>query len=960
MMRIQSILSPSHQGDPPSPSHTPPASSSSEKPRGAGDQPLQHAQPAQGAHSAIQLPPISSFTTHQPHPSHQQQLPRLAGWTSSSPGPGQPSAAQSADAAAAAVLAALPRAGSGSPPLQASSAPAVAVPSSSSQPPAPAPPPADPALGSSAPAPVLKPIPYYNGKQPAAAQGASTGKEKAEGSTTGASQPRAKKQGKAGNVCTSCGTTTTPLWRRDPEGKTICNACGLYLKSRRQPRVPPANRPVPMPTPPPQAPPPPMAYYNPAAAVAAAAAQQWAQYASVLAQQGGPSSMAAGQAIGPHPGLAPPASEHPSLPQAYAYPQQQQQHQQHQQQQQQPPFQPPPSPAQIAQQQQLQASPQMQSPQQLPHPQQYQQQPPPPPQLQHPPQPVQAPAPPPAAPTAGPSRPPPVSSRDTDDPPPGSCPGGGVCNGSGGQTCCEGCPAYNNKMMYGAGAKGEKRPRKGKDGQDDSGVGVMECHNCGTRTTPLWRRDGEGRVACNACGLYYKLHGQHRPVDMKKPTIKRRKRVPAAPAAQNRAAMIEAQSRLNGQGQDSVSPPPSTGSDVDQLASEKGTPAPPAKRRKTTSKKAAAVAAATASPGTLEDRQREAAAAAAVAAAAGPSGSPRNSLSELAAIASQANAVGTPLQQNAALPAQHPHAPSAAHPHHHHHHAVPHQHSQHAHHSYPPDRHYNTPSVLLPVPSGAPAPPAGSPSGAPRPSHPALDLSAPVASLTFRDLSVLRDALNGEIGQAREHLGRLDAFIRRGEGIVKHLDDALQAQQQQQQQYAAQVAQAQAHAQHQHQQQLQQHAQQQQQAASPALSHASLLRSPAPSHLSHPSPALSHASHPSTATTSSSATALKAPVSPAAGGGRATEDDLDEYLKGLPTMPAVKLPPRVGAGGETRTGIVMPAMERVDTGNSVGGVVVRRTSVGKEAGRKKGKEGEGEAKMEVDEGVPAVEEATKA
>jgi hypothetical protein len=32
-------------------------------------------------------------------------------------------------------------------------------------------------------------------------------------------------------------------------------------------------------------------------------------------------------------------------------------------------------------------------------------------------------------------------------PPAGSCPGGGVCNGSGGQTCCQGCPALNNRVM---------------------------------------------------------------------------------------------------------------------------------------------------------------------------------------------------------------------------------------------------------------------------------------------------------------------------------------------------------------------------------------------------------------------------------------------------------------------------------------------------------------------------------
>lgn len=37
-------------------------------------------------------------------------------------------------------------------------------------------------------------------------------------------------------------------------------------------------------------------------------------------------------------------------------------------------------------------------------------------------------------------------------------------------------------------------------------------------------------------GLYYKLHHMHRPVNMKKPTIKRRKRIPAAPPAQVSAA----------------------------------------------------------------------------------------------------------------------------------------------------------------------------------------------------------------------------------------------------------------------------------------------------------------------------------------------------------------------------------------------------------------------------------------
>lgn len=38
--------------------------------------------------------------------------------------------------------------------------------------------------------------------------------------------------------CSNCGTTSTPLWRRSPQGETICNACGLYLKARNTTRPP--------------------------------------------------------------------------------------------------------------------------------------------------------------------------------------------------------------------------------------------------------------------------------------------------------------------------------------------------------------------------------------------------------------------------------------------------------------------------------------------------------------------------------------------------------------------------------------------------------------------------------------------------------------------------------------------------------------------------------------------------
>ncbi|KAG0166103.1 hypothetical protein DFQ28_002767 [Apophysomyces sp. BC1034] len=37
-------------------------------------------------------------------------------------------------------------------------------------------------------------------------------------------------------VCSNCSTTTTPLWRRDEEGAPLCNACGLYLKLHHERR----------------------------------------------------------------------------------------------------------------------------------------------------------------------------------------------------------------------------------------------------------------------------------------------------------------------------------------------------------------------------------------------------------------------------------------------------------------------------------------------------------------------------------------------------------------------------------------------------------------------------------------------------------------------------------------------------------------------------------------------------
>lgn len=68
-----------------------------------------------------------------------------------------------------------------------------------------------------------------------------------------------------------------------------------------------------------------------------------------------------------------------------------------------------------------------------------------------------------------------------------------------------------------------------KGGSEDGEPTTTICRNCRTTNTPLWRRDPEGQPLCNACGLFFKLHGVVRPLSLKTDVIKKRNRTTGGP-----------------------------------------------------------------------------------------------------------------------------------------------------------------------------------------------------------------------------------------------------------------------------------------------------------------------------------------------------------------------------------------------------------------------------------------------
>uniref|UniRef100_A0A0P4VVG0 BTB domain-containing protein n=1 Tax=Scylla olivacea TaxID=85551 RepID=A0A0P4VVG0_SCYOL len=76
------------------------------------------------------------------------------------------------------------------------------------------------------------------------------------------------------------------------------------------------------------------------------------------------------------------------------------------------------------------------------------------------------------------------------------------------------------------------------------------CSNCGTNNTKLWRRNDKGEIVCNACGLYFKLHGVNRPSHLFRTAPMTRRRNPKKKKEANNSATDHLDQAINDSSQD--------------------------------------------------------------------------------------------------------------------------------------------------------------------------------------------------------------------------------------------------------------------------------------------------------------------------------------------------------------------------------------------------------------------------